>query len=157
MLEAHIEIEDKLAAKGFKRAMRNKAIAELAHYYATNLVIVWIIIAIADGIFGAGHLIFPHLLFIIGLCVAATILGYFDWVKRIDQTKGWSFHAKLDEQGVITDISQETRYNWNYYKNYKEYEDYLQIESSEGTFTFVPKTPELSEMIEFTKQKIPRK
>lgn len=157
MLDAHIEIEDKLAAKGFKRAMRSKAIIDIAHYYATNLVVVWIIIAIADGIFGAGHLIFPHLLFIIGLGIVATVYGYFDWVKRIEQTKGWSFYAKLDEQGVITNLSQENRFNWNYYKNYKEYEDYLQIESSEGTFTFVPKTPELSEIVEFTKQKIPRK
>ncbi len=157
MLEAQIQIEDELAAKGFKRALRGKAIRDIAKFYANYLVIIWVIIAVADGLMGAGHLIFAHLIVILGLWIVATTLGYYDWTKRIAETKGWSFHAKLDEQGVITNISNENRMNWNFYKSYKEYEDYLQIESSEGNFTFVPKTPELFELVEFTKQKIPRK
>ena len=157
MLEAQIEIEDKLAAKGFKRALQSRAIRDYAKFYAQYLVIIWIVIAIADGIYGAGHLIFPHLLFIAGLWIVATVFGYLDWSNKIAQTKGWSFHAKLDEQGVIITRSENERLNWNFYKNYKEYEDYLQIECTNGNFTFVPKSPELFELVEYTKEKIPRK
>jgi hypothetical protein len=157
MLEAQIQIEDELAAKGFKRALRGRAIRDIAKFYASYLIIIWVIIAVADGLMGAGHLIFAHLIVILGLWIVATIFGYYDWTKRIAETKGWSFHAKLDEQGVITNISNENRMNWNFYKNYKEYEDYLQIECTNGNFTFVPKTPDLFELVEFTKQKIPQK
>lgn len=157
MLEAHIEIEDKLAVKGFKRAMQGKAITDIAKFYANYLIIIWIVIAVADGILGAGHLIFYHLLVIAGLWIVATAYGYLDWSKRIAQIKGWSFHAKLDEQGVIVTRSENERLNWNFYKNYKEYDDYLQIECTNGNFTFVPKTPELFELVEYTKEKIPRK
>ncbi|HEX8286511.1 MAG TPA: hypothetical protein VF556_00860 [Pyrinomonadaceae bacterium] len=158
MLEATIEIEDKLAAKGYKRALQGKALRDIAHYYATKLIIVWVVIAVADGLYGAGNLIFTHLIFIFGLWIVATVYGYADWSRRIAQTKGWAFRARLDEQGVVTSaFSNEERKNWNYYKSYKEYEDYLQIESTQGEITFLPKTPELFEVVEFTKQKIPQK
>ena len=122
MLEAQIKIEDDLAAKGFKRAMQEKAIADNAKFYGSYLIVVWIVIAIADGLMDAGNLIFPHLLVIFGLWIVATVYGYLDWSKRVAQTKGWSFHARLDEQGVITKMSlNEERRNWNFYKNYKEY------------------------------------
>ena len=122
MLEAQIKIEDDLAAKGFKRAMQEKAIADNAKFYGSYLIVVWIVIAIADGLMDAGDLIFPHLLVIFGLWIVATVYGYLDWSKRVAQTKGWSFHARLDEQGVITKMSlNEERRNWNFYKNYKEY------------------------------------
>lgn len=158
MLEANIEIKDELAAKGFRKALRIKAIKDHAAFYGSYLIVIWIVIAVADGLLGAGHLIFPHLLVIVGLWGVATAHGYLDWTKRIAQTKGWRFYAKLDEQGVITKWAlDEERRNWNFYKSYREYDDYLEIESQSGQFTFVPKTPELFEMIEFTKEKIPRK
>lgn len=157
MLEATIKIEDELAAKGFKRAMQGKALKDNAKFYANYLVIVCVVIALADGFMGAGHLIFTHLTVIFGLWIVATAYGYLDWSKRVSQTRGWSFHAKLDEQGVVVTRSENERLNWNFYKNYKEYDDYLQIECTNGNFTFVPKTPELFEIVEFTKEKIPRK
>lgn len=157
MLEVYIKIEDELASKGFKRALKNKAIGNLAAFYGNYLAVVWVLIAVADGLIGAGHLIFPHLLVIAGLWLVATAYGYSKWSYSIARIKGWDFYAKLDEQGVITNIENEERINWNYYKNYVEYEDYLQIESTDGTFSFVPKTPELFEAVEFTKQKIAEK
>jgi V8-like Glu-specific endopeptidase len=157
MLEVQIKIEDELAAKGFKRALKNKAIIDHATFYGNYLAVVWIVVAFADGLMGAGHLIFPHLLVIAGLWLVATAYGYSKWLNQISQIKGWDFYAKLDEQGIITTRENEERMNWNYYKNYVEYEDYLQIETTDGTFTFVPKTPELFEVVEFTKQKIAEK
>lgn len=157
MLEAQIKIEDDLAAKGFKRALKNRAITDHAKFYGNYLLTVWVFIAVIDGLFGAGELIFVHLLAIAFLWLAATAYGYNRWLKQIDNVKGWEFHAKLDEQGVITGTLDEQRMNWNFYKNYVEYDDYLQIESTDGDFTFVPKTPELFEIVEFTKQKIAEK
>jgi hypothetical protein len=157
MIEAHVQIDDELAVKGFKRALRAKAIKDISHYYATNLMIVWMVIAVADVVLGAAHLMFSHFLVMAGLWIVASVAGYYDWTKRIAQTKGWSFDAKLDEQGVIINASQKNRVNWDHYTGYKEYDDYLQIEAGEGEISFLPKTPELFEVIEFTKQMISRK
>jgi hypothetical protein len=157
MLEAHIQIDDDLAAKGYRRALQSKAIADICNHYAKNLLIVYMFVAAADAILDAPDLIWSHFLCLCVLWVFACIYGYSDWTKRVAQTRGWSFHAKLDELGVTTDNSQETRNNWNFYTSYKEYEDYLQIDNSEGAVTFLPKTPELFEIVEFTKQKIPRR
>ncbi|HSK72213.1 MAG TPA: hypothetical protein VK892_10990 [Pyrinomonadaceae bacterium] len=157
MLEAHIQIDDELAAKGYKRALKGKAIRDIAKFYSNYLIVIWVVVAVADGLMGAGHLIFPHLVVIFGLWIAAIFLGYNQWTKQVAAIKGWSFYAKLDEQGVIITRSENERLNWNFYKNYKEYDDYLEIESSQGEITFLPKTPELFEVVEFTKQKISQK
>ena len=161
MPEARIEIPDEIAAKGFKRAMTPSALSQIASHYGNNLAIVWVVIAIVDGIFGAGQLIFYHLIAMIGLWIAASFLRYREWSKLISLSKGWSFHARLDEEGITTTrdhaADEETRVSWSFYKNYVEYETYLQIEHDDGNFSFLPKTPELFELIEFTKRKIPEK
>jgi hypothetical protein len=81
-----------------------------------------------------------------------------------DKTEGWEFIAKLDDTGVTTRapqdviqdaMNEESRYEWSFYQSFKDYEDYLQITDINGGITFVPKTVELMELVEFTKNKIP--
>ena len=160
MLEAKIEIPDELAAKGFRRAMDTKSAVEITAYYGQSLAVVWILIVVVDGLMGAGHLIPYHLLALLGLWAFASIRRYRDWSRQVAGMKGWSFLARLDEVGVttVTDgLSDERRWDWSYYKNYVEYDTYLQIENENGDFSFLPKTPELFEIIEFTKRKIPER
>lgn len=159
MLEGRIEISDELAAEGFKRAMRRSALVQITSYYGNNLALIWVFVAIVDGIVGAPQLIFWHGLMMIAIGIAASAKKYFDWARDISNLKGWGFRAVLDEDGVTTfsDVSAEQRVNWSHYKNYVEYDSYLQIEDQTGNFSFLPKTPELIQLIEFTKRKIPEK
>ena len=157
MIEEHIQIDKNLAVKGYKKALKFKAIRDTTYFWATRLFIVWIAIVIADQIGNQGQLIGLHFQFILGLWVIASIYSYVDWYKKINNIEGWDFHAKLDEKGVTTTISKESRMDWNSYANYKEYEDYLQINDVHGGITFLPKTSKLNNVIEFTKTKIRKK
>lgn len=159
MPEAQIEISDTLASTGYKRAMAYRAIVQIGAQYGREAAVIWVVVSIADAIAGAEHLITYHLAFLIAVGLVATATRYYQWKKEVAQMKGWSFHARLDEDGVTINytLPQEQRYGWNFYKNYVEYDSYLQIEDESGGFSFVPKTPELFELIELTKRKIPEK
>jgi hypothetical protein len=157
MIEAQVKIDDELAVKGYRKALRFKALKEHAYYYSSKLAVVWVVVAFADALFGAPHLIAPHFFFLLALSVAATAYGFFQWDKRIGELKGWSFYARLDEMGVTTRNPQENWYEWNSYAGYREFDDYLEIERLPGEISFLPKTPELFQVIEFTKEKIPPK
>ncbi|HEX8370483.1 MAG TPA: hypothetical protein VF604_18195 [Pyrinomonadaceae bacterium] len=157
MIEARIQIDDELAVKGYRKALRFKALKEHAYFYASKLAIVWAVIACADALLGAEHLIKPHFFFLLALSVAATVYGYIKWDKKISELKGWSFYAKLDEMGVTTMNPHENRYEWSSYTGYREFDDYLEIERLPGEISFLPKTPDLFQVVEFTKEKIPPK
>jgi len=159
MLEAQVEIPDALASEGYKRAMALRAVGQIGGYYSRNLAVIWVVIAIADAFANAGHLIFYHFLFLLAVAAVATAMRHYDWSKEVAAMKGWTFHAKLDDDGVVTQYSllpSEHR-GWEFYRNYVEYDSYLQIEDQNGGFSFLPKTPELFEIIEFTRSKIPEK
>jgi hypothetical protein len=157
MMEVHIQIDDELAVRGYRKALRRKAVDDIIGFYMPKLMMVWIVIAIADALAGASHLIILHLLFLTGLTVAASIYSYIEWERKISQLSGWSFYARLDEMGVTTTNPQENWYEWSSYTGYREFDDYLEIERLPGEISFLPKTPELFEAIEFTKEKIPPK
>lgn len=157
MMKAHIQIDDELAVKAFRKALRFQAVKEVLSFYSKALMVVWIVVAVADAVLGAEHLIKWHLLFLAGLAVIGSIYSYVQWEKKLAQTKGWSFYAELDHLGVTTRSPNEARYEWDAYTGYTEYDDYLQIAGPNGAISFLPKTPELFEVIEFTKDKIPRK
>jgi len=63
------------------------------------------------------------------------------------KTVGWEFDAILDDQGVrtLSEVESETRHDWTYYKSYKEYDEYLQIDDEDGNTTFLPKIESLAE------------
>jgi hypothetical protein len=157
MIEAHIKIDDELAAKGYKKALRFKAVRDISYYYAARLMLVWIVIMIVNGLMNAPELSKVHLLALALVWIGASVHGYLDWSKKIAETRGWSFDARLDARGVTTDTDREQHHDWDYYKGYREFDDYLEIEMGDGGFSFLPKRPELFEVIEYTKEKIPRR
>ena len=159
MLKAEIHISNDLAVKGFERSLRAKAIRDISYFYATRLTFVWLALFFADAWINEAHLATWHLLILFAAWVAISAHGYFDWKKELANTKGWSFYAELDDIGVKTKSldSSESFYEWDSYKSYTEYEDYLQIDGPGDSVSFLPKEPELISLIEFTKEKIPLK
>ena len=158
MLNAHITIEKDLAVKAWRRAMRFRAFNQLSYFYATRLTIVWLVLATADIFAGAGELMSFHLGVLALVWAVATTIGYIRWYGEVEsKTEGWEFDASLNEMGVSTSSESSVIFRWDHYKSYKEFEDYLEIEDQAGNFTFLPKSYELSEVVEFTKQNISSK
>ncbi len=158
MIEAEIHLSDELAAKALLRSQKRKAIKDSIKILGGFLGLVWIIVAILDFVYQTGSLIFFHFVFLFGLFLILVVTEYYLWKKKIAETNGWSFHAKLDDQEVVVTYTYpEIRRYWASYKSYEEFDEYLQIESMNGEISFVPKTPELFDLIEFTKRRIPRK
>jgi hypothetical protein len=157
MLEAHIKIEKELAVEGFRRALKFKAVKDISYFYGLRLMIVWIVISLANALAGEEHLSGYHGLFLIAVWIAFSVHVYYKWHRDLGDTEGWEFYAQLDEFGVTTTADGENRNEWNFYSSYIEHEDYLQINDTDGGITFLPKTPELTELVEFTKRKISEK
>jgi hypothetical protein len=120
-------------------------------------MIVWFVISFANAMAGEAHLSGYQGLFLIGVWIAASVHGYRKWHRDIGEMEGWEFHARADELGVTTDAASESRKEWSHYSSYIEHDDYLQLNDMTGNITFLPKSPELEEFIEFTKTKIPGK
>ena len=159
MLEAQVEISDALAARAYKKAMSHAALSQIAGYYSRNIAILWVVVSIADAIADSAHLITYHFAFLTATLIAAVALQYRKWSKEVDDVKGWSYHAALDEEGVVTTsgTGETQRMQWSDYKQYVEFDTYLQIDHEDGGFSFVPKSPELFDLLEFTKTKIAEK
>lgn len=112
---------------------------------------------VANRLGDAEHLIGLHAKLFLGIWVIISAYEYVNWYRRIGDTDGWSFYAELDEAGVNTNAAAKNRIEWDSYVSYEEYEDYLQINDKRGGISFLPKTPDLFEAIEFTKRKIQKK
>jgi hypothetical protein len=66
------------------------------------------------------------------------------------------YTAILDDNGVtIKSEVAENHFSWDSYKSYKDYDTYIQINFANEGMSLIPKTPELYEIIEFTKTKLP--
>jgi hypothetical protein len=157
MIEAHVKIEKDLAVKGLRRALKFHAIKDISYFYALRLMIVWLVISLANALAGGSHLTSYHGLFLIAVWIGVSIHGYRKWYRDIGDTEGWEFYAKADELGVTTEPVSESRKEWSFYSNYIEHDDHLQINDTAGGITFLPKRPELEDLIDFTKTKIPEK
>ena len=158
MLEARIRIDRDLIIKGHKKAYGLKTLGEYASFYSWRLLVVWLAIAVVDGLKNQGDLIGLHLYVIAGFAVAGSVHGYYDWVKRLSQSaRDWELHVVLDDEGVILKNENDRRIDWDSYIYFKEYEDYLEITHSSGEISFLPKKDEIADVIVFTKSKIPAK
>ena len=159
MISGHVQIERELAIRGWRRAFRFRGLWKLAYYNACELIVIWVVIAIANAIQHQGVLSIFHFEILAIFWVVATLACHIKWYLDIEKnTFGWAFDAILDENGVkVTRSESEKHYDWVSYKAYKEYEDYLEIEDIKGNVTFLPKTEDLAEVISFTKSKLRRK
>ena len=82
---------------------------------------------------------------------------YIQWRKNLKKhLKGHTFFAKVNDEGVTTRKDEEF-HKWDTYKYFIEYDDYLMFKHIDGSMSFLPKTEELKEIIDFTKTKIPQK
>lgn len=155
MIVAHVTIEKELAVRGWRRALRFRSIKNISYFYAVRLTIVWIIISIVNGIFDDGRLTGYHLLALTIVWLVATLARYINWYREIgENTVGWEFDVVLDDDGVTSKSHSSMTRNWSFYKQYREYDDYLEIEDSDGNITFLPKTNDMQELVEFTKAHI---
>ena len=159
-LSGHIKIEKQLAVKAYRRALRFSAFNTYAYYYAVRLVVVGLLIAMADAVWEERDLIPRHAAVLGIIWLGITLFEYIRWHYDLEKkTEGWEFDATLDDTFVKTyaKVEAEREVPWDFYTSYREYEDYLEIRDSDSQVTFIPKTPELIEMINFTKEKIPNR
>lgn len=158
MLEAKIRVEKELVAKGYKKGLWFNALKDISYFYAVRLMGVWILVSIVDGLFNQSSLMTMHAYALIGLWIAVSIYEYRKWAKQIEETQTDEYVAILDDIGVIIKKeATEERFNWEFYKDYEEHQDYLQINFTYGGMGIIPRTPELFEVVEFTKNKLPPK
>ncbi len=156
MIEGKVKVDQSIAAKAYKRAMWFDAVKSLTYFHGIRLAIVWFTITIVNGFFGQEFLNTYHGYTLFVILIGFVLYDYQQWSKKIDETRVEDYVAKLDELGVQIDREfVEERYDWDLYKNYEEYEDYIQINFVNGGMTIIPKTNELYEVIQFTKTKIP--
>ena len=160
MLQADIWIDKHLAIKAYKRALQSREIWGLAlGHGVVNIATLLGAVATVIGLDTDYSL--DHQVLLIRLSIFFTILwmfevagGFFYWQRTLRRTtQGWGFHATLDDEGVTTQAG-ETKRVWGDYSAYVEYEDYLQLTGPGGEISFLPKRPELTEIIAFTKEKI---
>jgi hypothetical protein len=90
--------------------------------------------------------------------LVATVGRYIIWYQEIGEvTVGWEFDVVVDAEGVTSRSDTSVTREWSFYKQYREYEDYLEIEDHDGDITFVPRSTDTQELVEFTKGHIPKK
>ncbi len=159
-LSGHIKIDKELAVKGYRRALRFSAFNTYSYYYAVRLVVVGLAIAMADAFWDERDLIPRHAAVLGVVWLGITLFEYIRWYHDLGtKTEGWEFDATLDDTGVksYAKVEAENKYAWDFYTSCREYEDYLEIRDSNGQVTFVPKTQELNDLVNFTKEKIPNR
>jgi hypothetical protein len=158
MIEAHIEIDRELVVKGSKKAYARQALHNSASFYGGRAFVVFLAVALADALFGGGHLIGVHLSVVGALGIAAAFHSYFEWEKKLAASaRGYVLDVVLDDEGVTFTNDRDKRIEWDSYSYFKEYEDYLEITHSSGDISFLPKHDEIADVIVFTKSKIPNK
>jgi hypothetical protein len=158
MIEAIITIDRDLQIKGSKKAYGLQALRNGASFYSRRAFVVFLAVAVADALFGGGHLIGIHLCVISALAIAAAFYFYFDWLTKLSaNARDYELDVILDDEGVTIKNDNNKQITWNSYSYFKEYEDYLEITHSSGEISFVPKRNELADVIIFTKSKISNK
>jgi len=157
MIEKEITIPKEIIVKGllhsrsFSEFIDNlKGFLYMSCYAASAIILV-------DSITSNTQLIKWHILSLVTLSLLVAVVTHAQWKKEIiNKSKDFTYNAKLDDTGVfLSGVSKH--YNWNQYQYYIEYSDYLLIKGTESGVSFLPKTKELSDVIEFTKTKIPNK
>ena len=92
------------------------------------------------------------------LIVGWLLLLFYNILKTyfsiISITEDYRFHIKLNKNGVET---EEGKKPWSSYLFYIEYDDYLEIHEKNEAISFLPKTEDLKEIIEYTMSNIKNK
>jgi hypothetical protein len=158
MIEAQITIDRDLVIKGYKKAYGIKLVGDGARFYGWRAFVVFLAVAVADGVYNSEELIGAHLCIITALGITASFYHYFDWIKELSAAAAdYELHVVLDDEGVTLKNDHDKRIEWSSYAYFKEYEDYLEITDKASEISFLPKQDEYADVIVFTKSKIPNK
>ncbi len=101
--------------------------------------------------FPLSMLLFLFLVTWLGLLLFAFIKTY---ISTHSIKEGFSFHVKLDEDGIET---CEQKMPWEYYLFYVEHNDYLEIHTTDKSITFLPKNDEIIDILDYTRAHIKQK
>jgi hypothetical protein len=157
MIEKEITIPKNITIKGVLKSTKYTSFIEDLRGSINLLLFGAGGIILVDLISGNGHLIIWHILSLLIVSGLISLFLHMQWKNDLLQkTKDHTYTVKLDETGVQI-ISEPKNYKWGDYLYYVEYEDYLLIMNKEVGISFLPITPELSDIIEYTKKKIPNK
>ena len=156
MIEAKVLIPKNIVAKAYLNSDTPYSYLKHIKVSALPYFMAWTGVILVNIITGNKDLIFWHLLAISVFGVLYATYIYKEYEEMYSSNgNDIEYYVRLDNSGVY--INQPEQYtSWDEYKSYVEYDDYIQINSNNGV-TFLPKTEELKDVIQFTKEKIPNK
>jgi hypothetical protein len=157
MIEKEITIPKNITIKGILKSTKYISFLQDLRNSINLLLFGLGGIILVDIISGNGYLIIWHMLSLLIVSVFVSQFLHMEWKNDIlEKTKDHTYIVKLDEAGVQI-INKPKNHRWDDYLYYVEYEDYLLIMNKEVGISFLPITPELSDVIEYAKKKIPNK
>ena len=156
MIEAKVFLPKHIAAKGHINSNKPYVFSKHLINSIPPYFFAWASVILIDVTTDNANLVWWHF---ISILFFAFLLSSYNYVKLEEFYKSTAremeYDVQLDDSGVYIK-NPDKHISWDNYLNYVEYEDYIQINSVGGT-SFLPKTDELKEVIDFTKQKIPNK
>jgi len=154
MIEQEIKVPKETIVKGVYNSKKYLNFANnLKGIFLITFIMAMGIISL-DIASNNNELVIPHLIFIVLFSLTFSIYSSLTWKSELlQETEDNIYFAKIDDKGV-TIKGEELKIYWEAYQYYKEYDDYILIKLKDSGLTFLPKTKELEEVIEFTKSKI---
>ena len=151
---AKITISAALAKKVFWRAYKYRLLWKHAKFYGVILLFgaggfsTFQFIASGRVAFSGLYLLFP----IWAVLIVFSYSKSYYILKNVNE--GYSFDVKLDEEGVET---SDQKISWDEYHYFVEFDEYLEIHGPKNSISFVPKTAELHDILEYVRKRIPTK
>ena len=157
MIEAKVVVPREIIIEGLAKSRNLKSL--LLELYAASSIyfMAWSVVVLVDVVTNNTHLILWHLLALAVLSVVVSLRTYSQYKDELkSKAKSVEYFVKLDDSGVYISHPKK-HYGWEEYQCYIEHDKYLQLMGRNTGVSFLPKTDELSEVIEYTKSKIPNK
>ncbi len=156
MVEANIVVPKSIWIDAQRYALRYVAFFNIMKFYAWRFVVVWISIAIVDGIAKQSELISEHFKVLFLLWVIACFSSYINWYLGLNKAvSSFSFHAKLENGGVYTQYP-ESFIPWSTYYSIVDRGGYYLIRGRNG-ISVLPKDEKLKHVVELSLKNIPNR
>lgn len=157
MKEHKITVSKELFHKALIKEKKYSEFIDILKILFSQTILIFLIVILIDKYTHNSNIIYLHTSYIYIVVVSMAAYLYVHWrIILKKELKGYTFTAIVSDEGVVTKQNEEF-HEWNSYKYFIEYDEYLMIKHKNGGLSFLPKTEELKEIIEFTKTKIPQK
>ncbi|MCJ8314902.1 MAG: hypothetical protein HRU38_22365 [Saccharospirillaceae bacterium] len=157
MIEKKINIPKEIIKKGLLKSLKYTTLIENIKGSFALCSFFLIGITFVDFVTGNSNLVFLHILSCFVISCLMSIKFFYEWISEVkNETEDFIYSVKLDELGVHIK-NDEYLVKWEEYLYFIEYEDYLLIKIKDSGVSFLPKTLELTDVIEYTKKKVPEK